>query len=497
MRTHLYRWAVVALAVAAAATIARAGQDTPAPPEVKVDIRAEQAGDEPRVRLFINGQEVQPGQPVPVGAVGNLQVEARMDAGDVGASAGGQAVSGQGQVRVEVRGEEPGKEPVVRMWVNGKEVDPGQAGAVGGFHVMAGPGPRDDRPDRGDQARGERPMLGVSVGPVDDRIAEKADVKDGAVVLDVLPDTPAMAAGLRPGDVILSVNGKPIHQPDQLFDVIGRYRPGDRVQVEWSREGHRKEAAVTLAGRGEPGGPPPGPRDKPRRDEGPPPGEREPRGKGFLGVGVTGLTDETREMAGIDHGALISNLTDDSPAARAGLQAGDVITKLGEEEVPGPAELAEMVGHHKPGERVRVVYFRMGQRHETKVTLGGRPEGPGDEGRREGPRERTPLSDLPEQLFGNAPQIREYLEKLRPNIEAWAKQFQEQQGIGRPGGPMEQPPHAVQPMPKGDRPPYDVGKDMGRIIERLEGLERRINESERNIEERIRQLEKRLEREGR
>ena len=371
------------------------------------------------------------------------------------------------QVKVDVQAGNPDGKPEVRMWVNGKEVQAGtpiRLGEGAGAWVSIQEPDDADRPGRKDRA-----VLGISVGPLDDRIAKKADVKAGAVVLEVLPGTPAEATGLKADDVVTSVDGKPVESPQHLVEMVGNRRPGDQVRLGWSRGGEHMEKTVTLArreGDKERGAAPPG-EDRAKKDR---PRDREARPEGFLGVGVMGLTDETREIAGTDRGALIRNLTDDSPAAKAGLQAGDVITRMDDTEIEGPGQVADLVRGYKPGDRIHVVYYRMGKRHEAEATLGERPgSGEREEGR--------PIFDVPFEGMPDANTLREYLKELQPRIQEWAKRFYEQQGQPRPGAPDMR-----RDMPEPGRPPYDVGKDMGRILDRLERLERRLNEIEKRLD---------------
>ena len=491
MRGKWARWTVMALAASLVAATAQA-QDTQAKqPETRVEIRTQQPGDEPAVRIFINGKEVKPGEPVPLGSVGEIQVETHVDAdGPGGKTAQKKMTSGQYSVRVEARAEEP----KVRMWVNGEEVEPGKnvgpddKGEVR-VYSFARPGPKDDdRPDRPRIARRtdkDRGVLGVMIAPLDDATAERADVKAGAVVQGTTPGSVAEKAGLKEGDVITRADGKKIESPQQLVEYVGDHRPGDRVHLEWSRDGRRMSEAVIL-GRYDGSRIEAVERDAERRDEKEaPPRKDEPR-EGFLGVMVSPLTDDIREFAGTDRGVLINSLTDESPAAKAGLQAGDVITRLNDREVGEPGDLVEAIRDRKPGDRVHIVYYRQGKRREAEVALGERPG--------EGPRrkEGMPLFDLPGDLFGNMPELRKYLEQLQPNLQDWAERFREQQG--RPSPPGAGPgPQVAKPTPapkiarpKPEREPYDVGKDMGRILERLERIERRLDEMEKRLERRER-----------
>jgi len=482
------RWTLVALAASLVAVTAHAKPMQDKHPTMRVEVQAQKPGQEPAVRVWANGKEVQPGQPLPAGAQAQISLHTIVDPAAPGdKQVRTAASSSRRSVRVEVRADRPGQEPKVRMWVDGKEVEPGEVAARSGkgpvhFYAFSHPGPKgDDRPDK------DRGVLGVMIAPLDDETAERARVKAGAVVQGTTPDSAAEKAGLREGDVITRVDDRKIQSPQELAEYIGDRRPGDRVRLEWSRNGRRMDETVIL-GRHEGSGIETIERGKKeRKEEERPAKEKQPAkedrpekkepAEGFLGVMVQPVTDELREFAGTDKGALINNLPDDSPAAKAGLQPGDVITRVDDREVGEPGDLVDAVREHKPGDRVHIVYYRKGERREAKVTLGKRP-GEGPPGRKEG----MPLFDLPRDLFGNLPQLRKYLEQLQPNLEEWAKRWREQQRKT----PLKPTPVPKLVKPKPEHEPYDVGKDMGRILERLDRIERRLDQVEKRLERRER-----------
>jgi len=330
------------------------------------------------------------------------------------------------------------------------------------------------------EARGgkDRGVLGVMIAHLDDETARKAHVKAGAVVKRAMPGSAAEIAGLREGDVITSVDGKRVKSPRGLVDYIADRRPGDRLRLEWSRDGRRMRETVILGRDKEEQR-----RSKVQRKERPDEPPKDASKRAFLGVMAAPLTDEVRDIAGTDNGVLINSLTDGSPAAKGGLQPGDVVVRIDDRRVHSPGELVDAVDRHKPGDRVHVVYYRMGKRRKTKVTLGRRPR----KGKLK--KEAMPLFDLPRDLFGDMPQLRKYLEELRPNLEEWAKRWRERQAKPHPQAPAPKLRPGTRPdleKPKPERQPYDVGKDMGRILERLERLERRLDEMEKRLRHRDR-----------
>jgi Do/DeqQ family serine protease len=99
-----------------------------------------------------------------------------------------------------------------------------------------------------EQGKIERPWLGVYLGQVTPEVAAYLglDRPRGALVLQVLPNGPAAAAGLRRGDVILSFNGQDIVQAEQLVNAVANSKVGDVVPLTVWRNGTTVEVSVTL-----------------------------------------------------------------------------------------------------------------------------------------------------------------------------------------------------------------------------------------------------------
>jgi serine protease Do len=91
-----------------------------------------------------------------------------------------------------------------------------------------------------------------------------------------------------------------------------------------------------------------------------------------LGVEIATVGPEDAEYYRLPSvaGVLVQRLPEDGPARRAGLEPGDVIVAVEGQEVATVGELQQTVAERRPGERVRVAYYRDGQRHEAEVTLG-------------------------------------------------------------------------------------------------------------------------------
>jgi len=97
-------------------------------------------------------------------------------------------------------------------------------------------------------------------------------------------------------------------------------------------------------------------------------------GRAFLGVSTTAVTEQIRQRFGLEaeSGALVTNVSPGTAAAKAGLQEGDVITKIGEDDIASVEDVSGAILSHKPGDKVEVEWQRGDQQQSATVTLGQR-----------------------------------------------------------------------------------------------------------------------------
>ncbi len=97
----------------------------------------------------------------------------------------------------------------------------------------------------------QRGWLGVSIGSVNSELARQKDltVNEGAYISAFAENSSAKAAGMKEGDVVVKIDQTPIHSSTALIEVIGRHRPGDKVNVVVNRSGKEITLPVTLTGR--------------------------------------------------------------------------------------------------------------------------------------------------------------------------------------------------------------------------------------------------------
>jgi membrane-associated protease RseP (regulator of RpoE activity) len=202
----------------------------------------------------------------------------------------------------------------------------------------------------------------------------------GAIVVEVTADSPAAKAGLERGDLILAVDDQKLDAQHDLADVIAGYQPGDTVRLTVERPGEGERTVDVVLG------------SNPEKD-----------GLAYLGVRYTtgphlevpgsgetpfgGFQERNPEdmpfvlpEAGAMSGVLVLQVAENSPAAAAGLQPGDLVTSFEGEPLDSAQALVVAVAEHEPGDSVSLTVRRFpdGEERQIEVTLGPHPD---DEGK--------------------------------------------------------------------------------------------------------------------
>ncbi len=182
-----------------------------------------------------------------------------------------------------------------------------------------------------DNGRVDRGWLGVVIQPVSEDLADSfgLDRARGALIAEVAPDSPAEKSGLRSGDIILRAGDSDIDTSDALPRLIGRVSPDDSIDLHVQRDGREQTIKVTVG-------------QWPDSDSDT--GEVSRADSDSIGLAVSGLSAEQRQQLGIEAGVLVQQVAQDSPAARAGLQPGDVVVELAGQPMDSVATLRKLVG---------------------------------------------------------------------------------------------------------------------------------------------------------
>ncbi|PKO45493.1 MAG: peptidase [Betaproteobacteria bacterium HGW-Betaproteobacteria-3] len=196
--------------------------------------------------------------------------------------------------------------------------------------------------------------LGVAVQEVNQTLAEsfKLDKPEGALVTSVAPGGPAERAGLKPGDVIRKMDGKPVVASGDLPAMIGQALPGQQVKFEVWRSGRVEQLEAKLADAA----------DKEAKVA-----SADPAGdKGKLGLALRPMQPRERRDAGVEGGLLIEDVV--GAAARAGIEAGDVLLAVDGTPVSSLEQVRAVVA--KSGKSVALLIHRDGERIFVPVRIG-------------------------------------------------------------------------------------------------------------------------------
>jgi len=214
----------------------------------------------------------------------------------------------------------------------------------------------------------------------------------GVAVEKVMEGSPAEKAGLQSGDVIVRFNNEEVTSVRKLTRLLGEVSPDHQAKITVIRSGGERELTATLGKRPMPkfeqgafgnlprlerGAPfPPSaemPTLPPMQSIPPTPGTPDQpfvwrSGSGRrIGVGVTSLTKQLSEHFGVTSGVMINEVRADSPAAKAGLKAGDIIVEIEGKEVKGDIDLIRAVAEKKEGD-VTLTIVRDRNRQTIRVT---------------------------------------------------------------------------------------------------------------------------------
>ena len=197
-----------------------------------------------------------------------------------------------------------------------------------------------------------RGRMGVTIQDVNQDLARSFGLAKpaGALVSSVEDDSPAAKAGLRPGDVILSLDGQEIAASSDLPPRVADLKPGASATLEVWRKGQVRKLEVGVVA---------------AKDATVASAENA-TDHGRLGVTVRPLTPEEQRQAEVRGGVLVEGAT--GPAARAGIQPGDVVLSLNGTPITGVAQLRELIA--KTGKHVAVLVQRGQARIFVPVALG-------------------------------------------------------------------------------------------------------------------------------
>ena len=206
-------------------------------------------------------------------------------------------------------------------------------------------------------------FLGVHAEDVTKENMSRYGMRDvrGVGVSEIMKDSPAEKAGLRKDDVILSFNGESVTSARKLHRLVSESSADQNVRLTISRGGSEQEVTATLSKRQGTGMLNAKIREdiKQRMELFKKEMPKIKSGDGTwvfntgsyrrIGIATQTLTKQLADYFGVSEGILVTSVNDNSPAAKAGLKAGDVITAVDGEKVNSPGDISRAIGKKQDG----------------------------------------------------------------------------------------------------------------------------------------------------
>jgi serine protease Do len=193
-----------------------------------------------------------------------------------------------------------------------------------------------------------RGWLGVGIQDISEEVAEYYGIKEksGVLVTEVFPGDPADLAGIKPKDIILSVNRKAVDNARQLTGMIADINVGDTIQIKINRNGKTRTLDVKIAKREET-------KISSRGTQ-----ERE---HAQLGIRVSEITPETARRFNLKDtaGVIVVGVDPESKAAEAGLQPHDIIREINHKNITSVSDFNKTINEIPEGKTINLFIRRM------------------------------------------------------------------------------------------------------------------------------------------
>ena len=188
----------------------------------------------------------------------------------------------------------------------------------------------------------QRAFIGVSIQEVDSKLARDEGFKElrGVYIADVIENGSAQEAGIRKGDIIVSVDGLPVNSRSELLELIGQHRPGNKVDIVVTRDG--KESAYKVKLRNKEGN------TKVVKTE-------VQNVDAMLGASFSPAPSELMKKLAINHGIQVTALKD-GILMKAGIRQGFIITEVDKKPVHTTADIKQALINKSGGVLIGGIY---------------------------------------------------------------------------------------------------------------------------------------------
>ncbi len=201
-------------------------------------------------------------------------------------------------------------------------------------------------------------FMGVYPSELDESKMEALDYKGEGIMIDgIVDDGPSDKAGLKAGDILIKIGQDKLVTIKDMRSSLADLKPGDKIKVTAIRKGKEHEFKIVLG-------------EKPKQDilSKTYSWSTESRGA-FLGIEMIQLDDELAEYFDVKKGVLIKKVVEDSPADKAKLEAGDIITKIGDYKIKSTEDVGKAMAKHEPDDKVEIDVIRKGKKKTFDAVL--------------------------------------------------------------------------------------------------------------------------------
>ncbi len=202
--------------------------------------------------------------------------------------------------------------------------------------------------------------LGVAVSELPFETLSSMELDYGVRIERTFPGSPAEAAGLKTGDVIVEFLGKPVYSVKRLQWLVSQAPSNEPVAIRLQRQGSTQDLTVEFRR--------PEPADKPSG--------MAPKSYGqpsaFMGAQIQAMTPQLRNAFGApeDAGVLVSGILEGGPAATAGVTPGDVIVRIDRKTIRHTMDFYRALRYFDPGDPIEIEVIRDKASNTLTVELG-------------------------------------------------------------------------------------------------------------------------------